>query len=340
MILKKLKFWLIVVLMCVVTISCDQGQSPNGNQPSPSPTSSPTAVSVRLPIPVADTGFAPFYLGVDKGFFAKNNLNVTLEPGTPELNPVKMLSQGTDQFAVLGAPELLLTALSKGAPLVGLALLHKDANLFGVITLKESRITQVSQLEGKKVGFFYGHISTDILRMLFKKENINVEEVDVGFDYSQLISGKLPAQWGASTTAGITLPAKGVEINFINPADYGIVTQGLIVVTTEKMIKEQPQTVQAFVKSVLEATTYSLDHVEESIQATIKRDPNFSPEVGEKQLAVYNPSIKRNNPIGNISEEVMQQTKEQMLTVDLIPVDLDIKSAYDPQFVEQFHQKE
>ena len=330
---------LAAILTVGTVVGCNQTNPPTTTT-SPA-TTSPAAksVSLRLPIPVADTGFAPFYLGVDQGFFTKNCLNVTLQPGTPELNPVKMLTQGTDQFSVLGSTELLLTARSKGAPLVAIALLQKDANLFGVITLKKSGITKVSQLEGKSVGFFYGHISTDILRMLFTKENVKVKELDVGFDYSQLITGKIPAQWGSRATAGITLPAKGVEINFINAADYGIRSQAFVVVTTEKMIKEQPQVVQSFVNGFLEATNYSLDNVEASIQATIKRDPNFLPAVGQKQLAIYNPGIKRNTPIGGISEAIMAQTKAQMLPVKLIPADLDIKKAFTTQFVDQYYQK-
>ncbi|NEP59580.1 MAG: ABC transporter substrate-binding protein [Symploca sp. SIO2G7] len=337
--MKKMpKLLLTIVFTCLITVSCNiWSNSPDSSNQTPSTT--PVDISLRFPIPVADTAFAPYYLGVDKGFFSNNGLNVKLEPGTPELNPVKMLSQGTDQFAVLGGPELLFTAKSKEAPLVGIALVHKNSDFVVVVSSKNSGITQLSDLQGKKIGFFYGHISTDILRMLFKKENVKVEEVDLGFDYSQLIAGKLPAQWAFRTTAGITLPAKGVELNFISPADYGIKTQGHVIVTTEKMIQEQPEVVQAFVNAVLEATAYSLEHPQESIEATVKRDPNFQPSVGEKQLEIYNAAIKRNSKIGWITQEDMDKTKEQMLTVDLIPSTFEVQSAYTTQFLEQYYKE-
>lgn len=296
------------------------------------------SVSMRFPIPVVDTAFSPYYLAVDKGIFAKHGLNVKLEPGTPELNPVKMLAQGTDQFAVLGGPEILFSARSKGAQIVGTALLHKDANFVTLLTLKKSQITKLSELEGKKVGFSFGHISTDVLRMTFKKENINVQEADVGFDYGQFIAGKLDAQWAFRTTAGLALPAKGVEVNFINPSDYGIVTQGHVLVTSEKMIKENPKVVQAFNAAVLEAIAYSLEHPQEAIDAAIKRDPNFKKEVGEKQLEVYNAAIKRNSRIGDFAETDLLKTKDQMLSVGLIPKEFDVKSSFTSQFVEQHYK--
>lgn len=336
---KRLKLLLALIFSCLLTVSCNIWS----NAPKPTDEAPPTTkvdISLRLPVPVADVGLAPFYLGIDKGFFSNHGLNLKLEPGTSELNPVKMVSQGTDQFGILGGPELLLTAREKDAPIVGIGQIHKDSDFVVLVSLKDSPINQLSDLQGKKVGFFYGHISTDILRMLFKKENIKVEEVDVGFDYSQLISGKIPAQWAFRTVAGITLPAKGVEIKFISPADYDIKTQGLMLVTSEKMINEKPEIVQSFLDAFIEATAYSLEHPQESIDATVKRDPNFQPSVGEKQLEIYNAAIKRNLKIGWISPEDMETTKAQMLTVDLVSQDFDVQSAYTTKFLDQHYQEE
>jgi NitT/TauT family transport system substrate-binding protein len=297
-----------------------------------------TNVSLRLPIPVPDTGFAPYYLCIDKGICAKHGINLKLEPGSPELNPVKMLSQGTDQFAVIGNPEILLTAKSKGAPILGIALVHRNANFVTILALKKSNITKLSDLQGKKVGFFYAHSSTDVLRMLFKKQNIQVQEVDVGFDYGQLITGKLDAQWAFRTTAGISLPAKGVEVVAISPNEYGITTHGQMVLTSEKMLEEQPQVVQAFTNAILESIAYSLDREQEAIDATIKREASFKPQVGKQQLAIYNAAIRNHDKIGWISDEDMEQTKEQMLVLDIFSKDFNSKSAYTNQFVENYYK--
>jgi NitT/TauT family transport system substrate-binding protein len=294
-------------------------------------------VSLRLPIPVVDTSFSPYYLAQDKGFFLKHKLNVTLEPGTPELNPVKMLTQGVDEFAVLGGPELLFSARAKGAPLVAIALIHKDSDFVVIVSPKSSGLIKVSQLKGKKVGFFYGHISTDILHMLLEREKVGVEEVDVGFNYGPLISGELDAQWAFRTTAGISLPAKGYEINIISPADYGIVTQGHVLVTTEKMIKEQPEIVQNFLNAIMDSLSYSLDHVQEAIDSAVVRDPTFQPSVGRKQLEIYNKAIRNNARLGLVTEDMMEKTKVQMTEVGILPIDFDVRAAYTTRFIEECH---
>jgi len=296
-----------------------------------------TKVSLRLPIPVVHTSFSPYYLAVDKGMFLKHGLDVSIEPGSPELNPVKMVSQGIDAFGVVGGPELLFSGRNKGAGIIGIALLHNDADFVVIATLKNSGITKVSQLEGKKVGFFYGHISTDILHMLFKKENVQVEEIDVGFNYGQLISGEIDAQWAFRTTAGLSLPAKGIPLNFISPADYGIITQGHMIIANETMVKENPDIVQRFLVAVLEAINYSLDNTQEAIDSAVKRDPNFSREIGQQQMEILRSTILGNTRIGWIPEDAMEKTKQQMLSVDLLPDDFDIESAYTTRFLEHYY---
>ncbi len=87
-----------------------------------------TAVTLRLPIPVVDTGLSPFYLAIDKGMFAKYGLDVTLEPGSAQLNPIQTVLQGTDTFGLIGGPELLLSARARGASVVAVSLLHKDSD--------------------------------------------------------------------------------------------------------------------------------------------------------------------------------------------------------------------
>jgi ABC-type nitrate/sulfonate/bicarbonate transport system substrate-binding protein len=297
-------------------------------------------VSMRLPIPAADTGFGSYYLCIDKGICAKHGIKLKLEPGTPELTPIKMLIQNKDQFALVGGPEILFTARSKGAPVKAIAQIHKDSNFVEIATLKKSGLTKLQDLQGKKVGFFYGHISTDILRMLFQKENIQVQEVDTGFDYGQLISGKVDAQWVFRTTAGIVLPAKGVQLNFIKPADYGLKTQGHMLLTNEATLAKDPQLVQNFTNAIIESINYALVHPEEVLAATISRDPTFKKEVGTQQIAINTQVIKNNGVIGMIDEVAMAQSQQQMARVGLLKADFDLKSAYTNQFMQKYYQSQ
>ena len=204
-------------------------------------------ITVRLPIPILEAGLTHFYAGIDLGFYEEQGLDVTFEPGTSETNPIKMVTAGIDDFGVIGGPDAILTARAQGTPVVAIATLYKDSNFPVILTLADSGLIEVEDLEGKDVGFFYGHISTDVLRNFFRQQDVSVNEIDVGFDYSQLITGSIDAQWAFRTTAGVSLPAQGVEVNVISPADYGITSHGLTIFTTENMIETNREVVEAFI---------------------------------------------------------------------------------------------
>lgn len=334
---------ILLTLSCalVVVLTGCQGESSESDGAG-TQSDTTTAVSVRLPIPVVDAAFAPFYIGQDRGIFDKHGIDLTLEPGTPELNPTKMVDQGTDEFGVAGGPELVMSARNGGASVVGVALLHYESNFVVVLTKKGSGLTQITDLDGKDVGFFYGHISTDVLRALFSKEGVDVNEVDVGFNYGQFISDRLLAQWAFRTTAGITLPARGVDVNQISPADYGIVTHGHTVFASESYVRDNPEIAQRFVAALIEATQYALDNPEEAIQVTLDRDKdgNLDRNIVEQQWQIYAEVIRNNPRIGHIDMAAMKRTRDRQAGQSLVPEDFSVDSAFTNRFIDALQSTE
>ena len=297
-------------------------------------------ITLRLPIPITDGGFVPYYIAQEKGFFEKYNLKVKLEPGSTELNPIKMVSQGIDQFGVIGGPELLMTGRSKNAPIIAIGLLHVNANFVVILTKQDSKYKTLADLQGQRVGFNYGHISTDVLRSLFRQENISVTEEDVGFNYNLFLADKIPAQWAFSTTAGVTLREQGHKLNEISPADYGIITHGHTIITNEKLIKENPDLVQRFMSAIIEATAYSVDHVDECVDIIVKRDNNFSRTLAHKQLEINNKTILNNSKILWVDENLLKDTRDRLEKLEIIPSSFSIGDSYDNSFLNQYYQKQ
>ncbi len=328
---------LIFYILIIITIQACQLGSKKNNQQQTNSNQKVDEISIRLPIPIIDGAFAPYYIAEDKGFFKKYNLKVTLEPGSTELNPIKMVDQGTDEFGVLGGPEIVMTGRIRGARIKAIGLLHVNSNFVTILTKKDSKYQKLSDLEGQEVGFFYGHISTDVLRSLFKKENINVKEVDIGFNYNLFIADKLPAQWSFTTTAGLTLPDNGIELTEISPADYGIITQGHTIIVNENFLKENPNIVERFTSAIIEATAYSLEHVDETIESILKRKNNFSKELASKQLNIYNKTILNNQHIFWIDKSILEDTKDRLVMLKLIPDNFDLESSFDNSILKNYY---
>jgi len=316
---------LLTTLPLVLNSSCKRG---NENQ-----------VSLRFPIPIIEAGQTPFYVAQDKGYYAAENLDVKFEMGSPELNPVKMVASGQNTFGVLGGPDTLLVARSKGQPLEAIAIIHRNSNFPCLITLKSSGITKLEQLQGKKIGFFYGHISTDVLHNLLHKNNIKYTEVDVGFDYNQLIAGQIDAEWAFTVTAGLDLPAKGVEINTISPADYGIVTQGYTIFATDSTINSQPDVVLRFLRATLKGIKDTVENPEEANKALLKRDPKLDAALSLRRLRAYNAVTSNSDgyPPGYIDSTMFQSTYDRLVEEKVVSKPLNVSESYTTRFLDQIY---
>jgi NitT/TauT family transport system substrate-binding protein len=297
------------------------------------------SVTLRFPIPLVESGQASFYLAQDKGYYAEENLDVKFEMGSKELNPVKMVTTGTDTFGLLGGPDTLLVARSNGAPLKAIAIIHRNSNFPCVITKKESGLTKVQQLAGRQVGFYYGHISTDVLRNLFRRTNTKIIEVDVGFDYTQFIQGKIDAEWAFTVTAGLDLPAKGVELNFISPADYGIVTHGYTIFVSDETIEKKPVLVRRFLRASLRGVKAALADPVEATRSLLKRNPQLDMALNLKRQKAYNAvtSDSAEFPYGYMDREMLQTTYDRLSEEKVIKNEFDLSEAYTTQFLEEIH---
>ncbi|HUI41042.1 MAG TPA: ABC transporter substrate-binding protein [Terriglobia bacterium] len=301
----------------------------------------PARVSVRFPIPIVEAGQAPFYVAQDNGYYGDEHLAVSFQMGSRELNPVKTVAIGQDTFGVLGGPDTLLVARSAGQPLKAIAVLHRNSNFSCLITLKSSGITKLAQLQGKKIGFNYGHISTDVLHSLLRRNGIHYTEVDVGFDYNQLIAGKIDAEWAFTVTAGLDLPAKGIEINLINPADYGIVTQGYTLFATDNTVQQQPDVVLRFLRATLRGVKFAVENPEAANQTLLKRDPSLDAALSLKRLKDYNAvtSDSEQYPPGYMDHAMFGDTYQRLAEEHVIGKPFDPKDAYTTQFLAEIYRR-
>lgn len=297
-------------------------------------------VSVRLPIPIIEAGSAPFFVAIDQNYYAEEGLNVSIEMGSRELNPVKTVAAGTDTFGVLGGPDSLLVARSKGQPLRAVMVLHRNSNFPVLISLAKSNVTKVEELLDEKVGFYYGHISTDVLRNLFRKKGVRVQEVDVGFDYSQLLAGQIKACWGFRTTAGLDLPMKGVEIAMINPADAGIISHGYTIFATDETFTSRSDVVERFVRATLRGVRFTVDHPEEANKSLLKRDPKLDRELSLRRLKLYNEvtSASTSHPPGYMDQEMFQTTYDRLKEEGVIEKDFDVRNVYSTKVIDRVHK--
>jgi NitT/TauT family transport system substrate-binding protein len=224
-------------------------------------------VSVRLKwLPQAQ--FAGFYVAKAKGFYDAAGLDLTINPGGPNLNSEALVSAGSDTFGVGGGTDSILAARVKNLPIVALALeFQLSANI--LVARKSSGITSPKDFRGKKVGTFFTGAQYTLYSMLAKAgvPQSEVTIVPLGTTVSPFVDGELDVITTVSYNTLITLKSriKEDELTYIRPEQYGVVSQNDPIITSEKFVAEKPQVVQSFLGASLKGWKYAFANKKEAI---------------------------------------------------------------------------
>jgi len=105
---------------------------------------------------VTQAQFAGYYVALDKGFYEEEGLNVTINPGGPDIAPTQVLAGGGADVMIDWLPSAL-AAREKGLPIVNIAQPFKTSGLM-LTCWKDTGITGPQDFRGKTIGvWFFGN---------------------------------------------------------------------------------------------------------------------------------------------------------------------------------------
>jgi NitT/TauT family transport system substrate-binding protein len=274
----------------------------------------------------------------DKGYWLEQGLDVKIEPGGFEADPIKLVAAGSNDFGITGAEQLLL-ARSNGVPIVAIYMELKDSPA-GWMSLQSSGITKPQQFIGKKVGAWYGTNVEATFDAMMTKLELNTKKitrVPVKYDLNPLYSGQVDVIPVYLNGQPLQAKRDGKTVNTINPTDYGIRLYGNVYFTTEKMIKEQPEVVQKFVNGLSKGWAYTLANPEAAVDAMLRGEPTlergFELDVLRVSKSYFNGG-KPEEKMGLMTQERWEEVKTIMSTYSDLPKSVEVRSAYTNRFLE------
>jgi NitT/TauT family transport system substrate-binding protein len=105
---------------------------------------------------VTQAQFAGYYVALDKGFYAEEDLDVTIKPGGPDLGPAQVLAGGGADVTVDWMPAAL-AAREKGVAMVNIAQPFKSSGMM-LTCRKDAGVNSTDDFAGKTLGvWFFGN---------------------------------------------------------------------------------------------------------------------------------------------------------------------------------------
>lgn len=195
--------------------------------------------------------FAGYYAAIHKGFYEEVGLKVSLIENE---YPVKMYDDLAD-FAINNGTAIFDRA--KGYPLVILAPIFQHTARV-IISNGNSGIQNAHDMVGKRI--MMDKNEPYILAYL-KREGIDVSQLEVvprDYTYKSFFDGDVDASVGYLTDFPLLVERKGLDYNLINPISAGIDFYSELLTTTEKMIRNNPDIVQAMLQASIRGWEYAM----------------------------------------------------------------------------------
>ena len=284
--------------------------------------------------------FAPFYVAVEKGYYAKEGIKVNFKYGM-ESDLVKLV--GTNQIPfMVGSGEEVVLGRSQGLPVTYVMQWYRKFPVV-VFSLKEKGITKPKDLEGKTLGIpgLYGasYIGWKALVYSAGIDESKVTLESIGYTQATAVStGKVDAALDYYVSGPLRLRMAGKKVNVIFVSDYiDLPSNGII--TNETMIRKHPDLVRAMVHATLRGLKDTLSNPDEAFKISLKYAPEAGKDEEQKKVnrAMFDEVLKlwrvKGGELGLSDPASWEATTKFMEKSHLVDRPVDPKSCYTNEFV-------
>lgn len=308
-----------------------------GSSPAVTPSSTVKLAMGFIP----NVQFAPFYVAVEKGFFADEGIEIEFDYGW-ETDLLKLVGNNELQFAI-GSGDQVILARSQGLPVVHVMNWYRRFPVC-VVSLAGSGITEPEDLAGRRVGTpaTYGasYIGWRALLDATRLDEGSVELISIGYtQVAALSEGQVDAAICYAMNEPVQMHASGQEVDIILVADYAdLVSNGLF--TNEETIERRPELVQGMVRAALRGLAYTLEHPDEAFEIALKYVPELAGDEGVRTVnrAILAESLEfwmaDKGELGRSNEAQWQAAMRIMQQMGLVGDDADVETMFTNRFVE------
>lgn len=288
----------------------------------------------------------PFYLALERGYYADEGLNVTMDRGFGSGDTISKVAAGAYDIGFAEGTGLFKFNTDNPDDKVITVLVINDKSPTGVISLKENGIESPADLPGKKISATQNEATVLSWPVVAKLNGIDPNSVEYVYVQPNLrdamvIQGRADATFGFTTTTVLNMVLAGVnpdDISYFTLAQYGLApySSGLIVKKT--YADENPEVLKGFVKATVKGLQDMLADPEAGLALLKEKEPLLDLDVERqrwelaKELSILTPSVIERG-ISNIDPERFEKAAGEIAEAYGIEIDTSVENYYDDSFL-------
>ena len=275
-------------------------------------------------------------IALERGFFEKYGLDVTIKMGGPSLNTLQVMAAGQAD-CMMSADTATLLARSTGVPVVTVAsVFQKEPQ----VLIAHEDVKSFEQLKGKTI-FIGANSHRTWWPWLKAKYGLTDAQVrPYTFNIQPFIADKNSAMQGFLTSEPFAIQKAGVKANVLMFSDHGYPAYNTTIACMEETVTKRKAALAAFVKGTMEGWKSYLANPAPANALIRKDNPNMTEEqlaysVGKlKELGIITGGDAQKMGIGIITEARLKATYDLMVASGVIePAKVDFAKTYSTEFV-------
>lgn len=299
----------------------------------------PTDVIVMLDW-TPNTNHLGLYIAQAKGYYTGANLNVTIQPAG-DVAVDQVVALGRAQFGV-SYQEGMTYSRASGLPIVSVAAIIQH-NTSGFATLADKKpLKSPRDLAGLRYGAFGSPIEKTVLDSLLTCKGgqpASYEMIDVGFvePFPLMERDRIDVVWLFYAWDGIRGQQQGLNLDILMLKDYPECVPDYytpILITSEALIKEQPDVVRAFVQATARGYADAIRNPAEAAEILLKAAPDLDAKLVQASAEWLAKEFQADAPRwGEQKLEVWQRFTEYMVKAGALQTAIEPEAAFTNDFL-------
>ncbi len=235
---------------------------------------------------------APYFVAIDKGYFAEADLAVEISAGAGSLNAIPKVATGAFPVGFADINSLIkFLDQNPGAPVTAVMMVY-DKPPFAVIGRKSLGIEAPADLAGKVLGApppdgAWAQFPIFAAENALDMADVTVEPVGFPTREPMLAEGNVAAITGFSFSSYLNLVRLGVaedDIATLLMADYGVDLYGNAIIVNTDFAAANPDVIKGFLGAVAKGWSDAIADPGMAIESLIARNPAADAALEERRL--------------------------------------------------------
>lgn len=283
----------------------------------------------------------------DKGYFAKEGLDVSIDQGTGSAATVSRIVSGTYDAGFGDMNAIIQLAGTKPGQQPVMVYMIYNTPPFALIVKKDSPIKTLKDLEGKKMGTPAGGAAGVLFAALAKSNGIDPDKVPVVNMQPQLqeqILVKGDVDFSAIFTVTSYANLIGMKMDPLKDfrwfyySDYGIDLYSNGIMVSKALITEKPKAVAGLVRALNKAMIEVAAKPAAGVKEMLKVEPLMNEDIEVKRLeyALKTHFVSKEtdaNGLGDVSDARMEKAIKLLADTYKLPNTPAVKDVFDRSFL-------